>query len=91
MTVNIYETGKIEYKTQWKETNNITINDIKETLDNVTSLIQYINKCVGKKVIKVPSKEEFVFEFINANLIFHLPKIINHKVLFLLQIIFSLI
>ena len=80
MTVNIYETGKIEYKTQWKETNNITINDIKETLDNVTSLIQYINKCVGKKVIKVPSKEEFVFEFINANLIFHLPKIINHKV-----------
>ena len=42
MAINLNETGRIEYKTQWKEEDMATIDDIKKTYDYVKDLIKKI-------------------------------------------------
>ena len=43
MAINLMKLDRIEYKTQWKEENMATIEDIKKTYDYVRDLIEKIN------------------------------------------------
>lgn len=78
--ISIIDNGKIEYKTQWKEEEKATIEDIKLTFKYVIDLIKKINS-ENKQKINIPEYEEFKFAFINSIQRFYLPKkaIINHN------------
>jgi len=81
MAVNLNETGKMDYKTQWKENDMATIDDIKNTHNYVKNLIKKLNKENDKIQIELPEDHEFKFAFINTIQHFVLPdkKIINHN------------
>lgn len=81
MAIGLNENGRIEYKTQWKEEDMATIDDIKRTYDHVRNLIKKIN--TGKSKIKFdnPEDSEFKYAFINTIQKFELPEkfTINHN------------
>ena len=81
MAINLNETGRIEYKTQWKEDDMATIKDIKRTYDYVKDLIMKLNKEKNKVKIDIPANNEFKYAFINTIQNFELPEkfIINHN------------
>jgi hypothetical protein len=81
ISINLNETGRIEYKTLWQETDGATIDDVRKTYKYVESLIDKINKDSPKNKIIVPETEEFKFAFINTVQKFELPEkfIINHN------------
>lgn len=81
MAINLNETGRIEYKTQWKEDDLATINDIINTYNYVKKLIEKINKEKNKVQFELPHNEEFKYAFINTIQKFQLPDkyFINHN------------
>lgn len=85
ISINISEIGKVEYKTQWKEENNATIDDITATYEYVKKLICEINKLLvsqpNKTKIRVPSDDDFRFAFINCIQRFKMPNgaLVNHN------------
>lgn len=81
MAIGLNDNGRIEYKTQWKEEDMATIDDIKNTYQYVKDLITKINKEKNKVKIDIPSDAEFKFAFINTIQKFVLPNnyIINHN------------
>lgn len=81
MAIGLNENGRIEYKTQWKEEDMATIDDIKKTYVYVKELIQKINSEKNKVVIDIPDDTEFKFAFINTIQKFELPNkfIIDHN------------
>ncbi|QKF93820.1 putative very early transcription factor VETF [Fadolivirus algeromassiliense] len=81
MAINLSDTGRIEYKTQWKEEDMATINDIKKTYDYVKDLINKLNKEKNKVKFEIPINEEFKYAFINTIQKFELPEkfVINHN------------
>ena len=81
MAINLSDTGRIEYKTQWKEGDMATINDTKITYEYVRTLIEKINNEKNKVKFESPINEEFKYAFINTIQRFELPEkfVINHN------------
>lgn len=81
MAINLSDTGRIEYKTQWKEEDMATIEDIKKTYNYVKDLIRKLNSEKNKVKIDIPEDIEFRYAFINSIQKFELPEkfIINHN------------
>lgn len=81
MAINLNETGRIEYKTQWKEEDMATIEDIKNTYTYVKDLIAKLNKEKNKVEFEIPDESEFKYAFINTIQKFVLPEdfMIDHN------------
>lgn len=81
MSIGLNESGRIEYKTQWQESDGATIDDIKETYMYVKNLVEKINRESPRNKIIVPENEEFKYAFINTIQKFELPDkfTINHN------------
>jgi len=81
MSIGLNESGRIEYKTQWQESDAATINDIKKTYQYVKNLIKKINSEDSRVRIELPEDEEFKYAFINTIQKFELPDkfTINHN------------
>lgn len=81
MSIGLNESGRIEYKTQWQESDGATIDDIRNTYVYVKNLIEKINKESPRNKIIIPEDEEFKYAFINTIQKFELPEkfTINHN------------
>jgi len=81
IAVTLFETGRMEYKTQWKEEDQATITDIEATYLNIRELIEKINKENKKIQLIQPDDFHFKYAFINTIQHFELPKkcTINHN------------
>jgi len=81
MAINLNENGRIEYKTQWKEEDMATIEDIKKTYEYVKSLIRRLNDDNNKVKFDLPDNSEFKYAFINTIQKFELPDkyVVNHN------------
>lgn len=81
IAINLNENGRIEYKTQWKEEDMATIDDIKKTYTYVNNLIKKINSENNKVKMEIPEDSEYKYAFINTIQKFELPgnHVINHN------------
>jgi len=81
MAINLNDNSRIEYKTQWKEEDMATVDDIKNTYNYVKHLIGKINSEKNKIKFDIPENEEFKYAFINTIQKFELPEkfSINHN------------
>jgi hypothetical protein len=81
MAMTLNENGRIEYKTQWKEDDMATIDDIKVTYNYVKELVKKLNNENNKVKFEIPFDAEFKYAFINTIQKFELPEkfIINHN------------
>lgn len=81
MAINLNENGRIEYKTQWKEDDMATIEDIVKTYNYVKNLVTEMNKYNIKNKFMIPQDIEFKYAFINTIQKFDLPEdfVINHN------------
>ena len=81
MAINLDENTKINFKTQWKEEDMSTVDDIKKSFSYVKELIEIINKTKLKTRIVIPEDDEFRFAFINTIQKFELPEkyVIDHN------------
>jgi len=81
LSINLFDTGRIEYKVTWKEDDEATIENIKETFKDIKSLINKINNENKKIKIIEPTDEKFVYVFINTIFKFSIPDKfkINHN------------
>ena len=79
--INLNDSGRVEYKTQWKEDDNATIDDIKKTYVYIKELLQEINKDRERLSVEFPDDSEFKYAFINTIQKFVLPEngAINHN------------
>ena len=66
VTLKIYENGKIEYTTQWKENQQITIKNVEDTYPLIISIIKKIIKMDSRINLKIPKLSDFRIEFVNA-------------------------
>lgn len=75
MAINLTETGKIDYKIQWKQENMSTVKDIKNTYAYIKNLIIKINdeNSVTHLQLPIPENNQFEFAFINSIQKFNLP------------------
>ena len=81
ISINLYETGRIEYKITWKEEDKATIKNINETYDIVRDLLKKINSENKKIKFILPENENFKYAFINTIQKFKIPEKfkINHN------------
>ena len=80
-SINLQETGKIEYKITWKESECMTIDKIILTHDSIRNLLNKINSENKKIKIILPESKKFSYAFINTILKFDIPDkyTINHN------------
>ncbi len=71
--INLNDMGRVEYKIQWKEENQATIEDIYDTYSYVKELIKKINVENNKVHFNIPYDEEFKYAFLNTIQQFELP------------------
>jgi hypothetical protein len=81
ISINLHDTGRIEYKITWKEEDNATMDDINMTYDYVRDLLKKINGENKKIKFILPSNDRFKYAFINTIQQFSLPnnKSIDHN------------
>jgi hypothetical protein len=81
ISISLNETGRLEYKIQWKEEDQATIDDIKKTYFIVKDLIEKINSENPKLKINIPTDDDFKYAFINSIQQFEITdkKNINHN------------
>lgn len=81
MDINLSDSGKIEYRTRWKESDMATLDNIVESYDHIRNLITKINEENNKVEFILPRDEEFKYAFINSIQRFSLPDnfIIDHN------------
>jgi hypothetical protein len=83
ISITLTETGRIEYKTQWKEDDMATIKDIEVTYDHIKDLIRKINdeNRSSRLKLRIPENTEFKYAFINTIQKFILPQqtVIDHN------------
>jgi len=66
ISINLHESGRIEYKNTWKEENEITVNDINNTYNYVRDVLKKVNSENKKIKIILPVDEKFKYAFINT-------------------------
>ena len=83
MAIGLDSKGRIEYKTQWKEIDKATIEDIVLTYEYIRDLVKLLNKYNNRVKFAIPENNEFKYAFINTIQKFILPDnfIINHNIL----------
>ena len=74
ISVKLSEYGRLEYKTQWKEEDQATFEDINNTFHYIQDLIVKINAENTYFKIYVPQNTDFKFAFINNIQSFELPR-----------------
>ncbi len=81
MSINLHDTGRMEYKTTWKEDDHATVSDIIDTYKYVRDLIEVINSQNKRLKIQIPGDDKFKYAFINTIQQFTLPEKfkINHN------------
>lgn len=81
ISINIHESGRIEYKITFKEADESTIEDIYKTYDIVRDLLKKINSENKKIKFILPPDDRFKFAFINTIQKFTIPEKfkINHN------------
>ena len=81
LSFNLHETGRIEYKITWKEVEEATITDVRQTYIYVRELLTKINSENTKIKFILPDDDRFKFAFINTIQKFTLPEKlkINHN------------
>ncbi|ATZ80744.1 early transcription factor large subunit [Bodo saltans virus] len=81
LSINLNENGRIEYKTQWKEEDTATVEDINKTYVYIYNLINKLNGEKNGITFIMPKEKEFKHAFINSIQKFELPKgyTINHN------------
>jgi hypothetical protein len=81
ISINIHESGRIEYKITFKEEDQATIEDIYKTYDIVRNLLKKINSENKKIKFILPPDDRFKFAFINTIQKFTIPEKfkINHN------------
>ena len=81
IAVTMYETGRLEYKSTWKEDDHATNDDVIATYQYIKDLINKINIESGKVNIIEPKNHDFRYAFINTIQHFEFPKniTINHN------------
>ena len=73
MAINLTNTGRVEFKDQWKESDKATISDIKKTYNYLKNLLRKLNKEDNKVKIEIPEDHDFKYAFINTIQRFVLP------------------
>ena len=73
LSINLHETGRIEYKITWKEQDQATVVDINETYNYVRDLLKKINSENKKIKFILPQDDRFKYAFINTILKFTIP------------------
>lgn len=71
--INLNDMGRVEYKIQWKEEDNATVEDIYKTYAYVKKLITKINSEKNRISFNIPYDEEFKYAFLNTIQQFELP------------------
>lgn len=66
MSIELKENGRIEYKTQWQESDNATLEDIKKTHVHINNLINKLNSENENLNLVIPKDYEYSFAFINT-------------------------
>ncbi len=81
ISINLHETGRIEYKITWKEDDEATVQDINETYNYVRELLKKINSENKKIKFILPQDDRFKYAFINTIQKFTIPENfkINHN------------
>ena len=81
ISINLHETGRIEYKITWKENDEATVEDINETYNYVRDLLKKINSENKKIKFILPPDDRFKYAFINTIQKFTIPENfkINHN------------
>lgn len=73
MAINLNETGRIDYKTQWREEDAATVDDIIKTYKYIEDLVKKINNENNKVTFDIPRTYEYRYAFINSIQRFELP------------------
>lgn len=81
IAISLNENGRMDYKTQWKEDDQATIEDVKKSYNDVRSLLRKINQENTKLKVEIPRDDKFKFAFINTIQQFELPDnfLISHN------------
>lgn len=79
MTVNINLNYRLEFKAQWKESENATLEDIAQLYAAISGLINKINAENSKLEVVVPRERDYVFSFINVLQEFSIENIDHNK------------
>ena len=81
ISINLYDTGRIDYRITWKEDEKSTVTDINNTFIFVKDLLKKINSENKKIKIIIPNDDKFKYAFINSIQKFELPNKmkINHN------------
>jgi hypothetical protein len=81
IAISLNENGRMDYKTQWKEEDQATLDDVKKSYDEVRNLLRKINIENNKLKVEVPANDKFKFAFINTIQQFELPEkfLISHN------------
>jgi len=81
LAINLYETGRLEYKIQWKEDDFATFEDIQDTYQYIINIIKKINSENIKMKLEIPKENDFNYAFINSiqKVEFEGKKTINHN------------
>jgi len=83
IAINLNETGRLDYKINWKEEDNYSVEDVSITYIYIKNLIKKINSENEKFGITfdVPTDEDFKFAFMNTIQKIELPDklVINHN------------
>ena len=81
ISVELKESGRIEYKITWKEPEKATVSDISNSYNNIRDLIKKINSETKKVQLIIPENDRFKYAFINTIQKFSIPDKfkINHN------------
>ena len=79
ISVNMNDSGRVEYKIQFKEEDNASFEDIKGTYQFVRDLIKKINDENTRLQLYLPQDRDFKFAFINTIQQIQTKGIINHN------------
>jgi hypothetical protein len=81
IAISLNENGRMDYKTQWKEENKATFNDVQLSYEEVRILLKKLNQENNKLKVDIPTDDKFRFAFINTIQQFELPEkcMISHN------------
>ena len=81
LAINLFETGRLEYKIQWKEEDFATFEDIQDTYKYIKNILKKINSENINLKLEIPNENDFSYAFINSiqKVEFEGNKTINHN------------